>query len=87
MSILFWICWVSEFCFAIWWVATELKLTTLPPNPFSFLSIGYILLVLAIRFGAGFITLSNILVFIPAIPLLLMGFIVIAAWLSKSKWN
>jgi hypothetical protein len=87
MNKLFWILWVVEFILAAWWIITEMQLTYLKPNPFAFLSIAYLVLILAVRFGAGFTKLSMGMVIVPAIPLSLMAFIIIVSVVTGAKWN
>lgn len=87
MNNLFWVLWIAEFILAAWWIITELQLTYLKPNAFAFLSLLYLFLTLAVRFGAGLTKVSMGMVIIPAIPLSLMAFIVIVSVLTGAKWN
>lgn len=87
MTIFFWLCWSCEMLAALFWVASELKLTYLKPNPFSFLSVLYLLLALAFRFAFEMPAMSNAMVFVPAIPLILLLLIFVIHAMSGTKWN
>lgn len=87
MNNLFWILWIAEFILALWWVITELQLTHLKPNPFAFLSLLYLFLTLAVRFGSGLTKISMGMVLVPAIPLLMMALIVVISVISGKRWN
>lgn len=85
MKYLFWICWAAEMIVAIWWIYTELKLTHLRANPFAFLSFFYLLAALGVRYLAP--SISNVMVWIPAVPLGIMGLIILVTVVSGQKWN
>lgn len=87
MNYIFWICWSAEFAACLFWIASEMKLQYLQPNPFSFLSALYLLLVLALRIGLDAKKISMIMVGIPAVPLLLLLLIVVVHTISGSRWN
>lgn len=87
MNILFWICWIGEAGVVLWWIITDMQQKHMEPNPFSFLSFVYLLVVLMIRFIFEWTSVSNIMVMVPAFPLLGLLFIIIAHALSGKKWN
>jgi len=87
MNKLFWILWIAELLVAGWWISTELQLTYLKPNPLAFVSLVYLLLALGLRYGAGFFKLSLGMVLVPAIPLTMMGFLIVITMFSGGKWN
>ncbi|MEO8769465.1 MAG: hypothetical protein ABI402_05255 [Ferruginibacter sp.] len=59
----------------------------LPSNPFASLSVFYILLVWGIGVFGKAITITNVMVFIPSIPLGAMVLIAIVFAISGSKWK
>ena len=87
MNILFWICWTAELGVVLWWIFTELQLEYLEPNMYSFLALGYLLLILLIRFQSGGKKIAMIMTGLPAIPLAGMLFIIVIHSLSGGKWN
>ena len=87
MQVLFWICWTAEFVFACWWVFSEMGYKHLDPNPAAFVGMCYVLAVLGMRYVAGAIKISNVMVLIPAVPLAGMGLIVLISIIFKVKWN
>jgi hypothetical protein len=87
MSILFWICFLAEFSVVIWWIFSDMKLQYQQPNPYSYLAFFYLMLVLVLRFGPEFIGISSLMVFLPAIPLSGLLFIIVVHSVSGGKWN
>ena len=87
MKYIFWICWSTEFAGCLFWIASEMKLQYLKPNPFSFICTLYLLLVLALRMGLDAKKMSMIMVGVPAVPLLALLFFVIVHTISGGRWN
>jgi hypothetical protein len=87
MAILFWICWIAELGVVLWWIITDAKQTHMEANPYSYLSLVYLLAVLGVRLGLHANSVSNAMVMIPAIPLLGLGLIIVVSVLSGKKWN
>lgn len=87
MNILFWICWIAELITVCWWIFTDTQQKNLQANPYSYLCLIYLIAVIAIRLGFHSVKLSNAMVMIPAVPLLLLGIIILAAMFSREKWN
>jgi hypothetical protein len=73
MKQLFWICWSVEMAVSFFWIADEIKIRELAPNPWSFVLALYLMMVLAIRFGFEANRASALLVALPAMPLLLIS--------------
>ena len=86
-KVLFWIGWLGELGFVIWWIWSELQLQYLEPNMYAFLSLGYLLLTLILWLQPGAHKIGAIMITVPAIPLTLMLFLVIVHSLSGGKWN
>jgi hypothetical protein len=87
MEILFWICWIAELIVVLWWIITDMKQKHMQGNPYSYLSFFYLAAVLGIRLVLHADRVSDFMVMIPAIPLLLLGFIIIVSVISGKKWN
>ncbi|MBE7509215.1 MAG: hypothetical protein HS118_03410 [Bacteroidia bacterium] len=87
MKIFFWICWIAELITVLWWIITDVQQKNMQANPFSYLCLIYLIAVIAIRYGLQSIKLTNVMVMIPAVPLLLLGLIILAAMISRGKWN
>lgn len=87
MIYLFWICWSLESALMLWWLFDDLSLTYLPVNPSIFVGILYLAVVLFVRFGLGWVRVSNWMVIVPAIPLLGVLLIVVLATFSGVRWN
>ncbi len=87
MTYLFWICWSLESALMLWWLFDDLSLTYLPVNPSIFVGILYLAVVLFVRFGLGWVRVSNWMVIVPAIPLLGLLLIVVLATFSGVRWN
>ena len=87
MIVLFWIFWCAEFILAAWWTISEANYKHLRPNPFASLSVFYILLVLGVRVFGKAIAITNVMVFIPAIPLGGLALIYIIFAISGGKWQ
>jgi hypothetical protein len=60
---------------------------SLPPNPYSYLFLLYLTIVLILRVGVHAIAVTNGMVLIPAIPLLGLLLIIVMHAASGSKWN
>lgn len=87
MKIIFWICWIAELITVLWWIITDAQQKNMQVNPFSYLCLIYLIAVIAIRLGLHSIKLSNVMVMIPAVPLMLLGLIILVAMISRGKWN
>lgn len=87
MKTLFWICWIAEMVTVLWWIITDMLQKNLQPNPYSYLCMLYLLGVIGIRLGLHQVKLSNIMVMVPAVPLLGLGLIVLLSVISGQKWN
>lgn len=87
MEILFWICWIAELVVVLWWIITDAQQKHMQPNPYSYLCLIYLLVVLGVRLGLHANGVSNTMVIIPAIPLLGLLFIIVVSMLSGKKWN
>lgn len=84
---LFWLLWSIECALALWWVGSEMGYQYLKPNPFSFLALLYLALVLVVRFALKWTVASNVMVLIPAIPLFFMLLIILVSVFGGGKWN
>jgi hypothetical protein len=87
MNIVFWICWVAEFAVVLWWIITDAQQKHMDPNPYSYLCLIYLAVVLVVRLGMHATGVSNAMVIVPAIPLLGLLLIIILHALSGKKWN
>lgn len=87
MDILFWFCAIVEFALALWWLLTDMRQTTVPMNPFISLAFLYLAVVLIVRYGLGWIRVSESMVMIPAVPLAGLGLIIVLYMTHKGRWN
>lgn len=87
MKTFFWICWIAELIVVLWWILSDAKLKHIQVNPYSYLCFFYLLAAIGIRFVLHADRVSNIMVMIPAIPLLGLALIIIISVLSGQKWN
>jgi hypothetical protein len=87
MDIIFWICWTAELIVVLWWIITDAQQKHLAPNPYSFVCLIYLAVVLVVRLGMDAKGVSNKMVMIPAIPLLGLLLIIVIAVASGKKWN
>jgi len=85
MNYIFWICWAVEMLAVFFWLASEMRLKYLSPNPFSFISALYLCVVLALRF-TNQPAVALMMVIIPAIPLVMMFFLFTLHTVFGSKW-
>ena len=87
LSVLFWICFVSEIALVIWWFLDDLKLTYSEPNPFIFVCVLYLAVAAIIRFLVKWKLAGSLMVVIPGIPLLLWFVLIALFAASGTKWN
>ena len=87
MEILFWICWIIEMIIVGWWWITDSKHTHLKPNPFIFISMLYLLIVLLLRLELGWVRASEAMVVLPMIPLAGLSLIIVVHMTHKGRWN
>jgi hypothetical protein len=85
MTYIFWICWAAEMLAVFFWLASEMKLKYLLPNPFSFISAVYLFIVLALHFSDQ-PAVALMMVIIPAIPLLVLLLLVTLHSVLGGKW-
>jgi hypothetical protein len=89
MNYIFWTCWVIELALAIGWLSTEMKHAPMKMNPFAIISILYLAFPILVKCSAGADKIANILVIVPAVPLLGVLFMIIIIHFSKfrGRWN
>jgi hypothetical protein len=87
MDYIFWICWIGEMAGAIFWIISEFRLKYTEPNPWAYLSAGYLVMALLIRYGLELTAVSSWMVILPGIPLFLYALMIALFVLSGKKWN
>jgi hypothetical protein len=86
----FWVLWVAELLFMLWWTLDDMRLTYVPMNPAIF--IGWLWLIASLGlFLADVRVIAFVLVCIAGVPLAIMGLfmlvILIASLFGPIRWN
>jgi hypothetical protein len=87
MKYIFWFCWLLDAGVAAWWVLSDLNLTYIRPNPYSYVFLFYVIAALLIYLMSSYTKVAMIMSIIPAIPMLIMGLIIIIVTLTGGRWN
>lgn len=87
MKYIFWIAWILDAGVAIWWVYSELQLEVIKPNPYVLSFLVYVIISFLFYQLFKLKKLALVLSLIPAIPFLIIGLIVIVAYLTAAIWN
>jgi hypothetical protein len=72
MEMLFWFCWSFELVLITWWFVHDMKLVHTRTNPAVYLCMAYLVVVLQLRMGFDYVSLSEKLVIYPAVPLFIL---------------
>ena len=87
MEIVFWICWTAGLIVVLWWIITDAQQKRMASNPYSFVCLIYLVVVLVVRLGMNAKGISNKMIMVTAIPLLGLLLIIVIAMVSGKKWN
>lgn len=89
-STVFWVVWIIQALFMVWWLLDEMKLRYLSVNPFVYAG-WFWLIIAAVLYLSHFKIAAAIMVGITAIPLAIMGLfllpIIIASLFGPIRWN
>ncbi len=92
MKYIFWILWVPEAIFALWWFFDGMKYTSTPMNPYTVIGLLWVLVALFVKLYLKSYSAAMVMTAIPGVSLFFYGFflvsvLIIDKFFGPIRWN